>query len=111
MEIIKHLKQILQSLRLPEEDDEPLSEGEKIWDKLTKDLPPAVGNITEDHDRLRLFKNMAAQLSADQLEALKAYLAEEVEWYKEEPDPAVPKTLTCFNKWYKIYRLHLEALM
>lgn len=111
MKIIKGLKKFFSYLTTePEEDDDYLSEGEKIWEELTEHLPPAVGHAEQDSDRLQQFKEAAVLLPADKLEALKAYLTDEVDWYKDEPDPAVPKTVEYFHKWYEIYRLHLEIL-
>ena len=88
-----------------------LKQGEKVWDRLELNLPPAVGSISADKHRIRMFKKQISHCSKDERNALKIFLMTRTRyWHENFAEHSFGKVEEIERKHWQIYSTHLEAL-
>lgn len=89
----------------------PANWGEKIWDRLDKTLPEAVGATFNDAPRIEAFKEKAKKLNFLQHYALCKFLRREIKELEEGfSEFATLREEELERKYKQIYKEHLAAI-
>lgn len=104
-------RKIREAVGLPSEQDK-FDRGEEIWNDFNKSLPEVKYITSEDEARLKLFRQMAEQLSKYELNCLRMFL--EKSYLKAEKDyPEIVvggREMAFFSNRIYLFQQHLTML-
>lgn len=91
---------------------ETIKEGEKIWKRLDRLLPPAEGVTSKDRVRLKAFRKMLQGTTPKERLQLNAWLVYQIKELRDNfAEFTSPKIEEHERKNWQIYSQHLEVLM
>lgn len=110
LEKLKHRWKLLTSEEYRTQEN--IKEGEKIWKRLDRLLPPAEGVTSKDRVRLKAFRKMLLGTTPKERLQLKAWLVYQIKELRDNfAEFSSPKIEDIERQHWQIYSEHLDVLM